>query len=76
MKKINIADEVLLHWRQGDGINANPHPYESSAGKINTGYLTTFQEYAVVSENRLTKLDNHEEIESIIPLIGCVTSPP
>ena len=37
---------------------------------INSGNITTFQEYSVVSENRLSKANNLKEIK-IGPLLGC-----
>lgn len=65
-------DEVIMHWRKGDGLNSTAPKYESNIGTINAGFVTTFQEYAVVSENRITKVDDTNKIERIIPLLGCV----
>ena len=71
VKTVNIGDEVIMHWRKGDGIDSSAAKYESSIGLINAGFVTTFQEYAVVSENRITALDDITGIERIIPLLGC-----
>jgi len=54
--KVSNGDQVILHWIKGSGRNAEPPSYLSSSGRINAGQITTFSEYAVISENRLTKV--------------------
>ena len=54
--KVNTGDEVILGWIKGDGIDAGGCVYEGPKGeKINSGAVTAFSEYAVISENRLVK---------------------
>ena len=36
---------------KGSGINSNPPTYHSRKTKINAGWVTTFNNYAIVSEN-------------------------
>jgi len=62
---------VVMHWRQGSGLQAPPPIYHSkSLGNVNAGWVTTFNEMAVVSENRLTSVPS-----SLYPdfaaLMGC-----
>lgn len=71
VKKININDEVIMHWRTSKGTSAKPTSYLSENGVINAGLLTTFQNYAVVSENRLTKVNQFKKFNKIAPLLGC-----
>ena len=72
IKKFKIGDYVVMHWRKGSGINSIAHSYESKFGKINAGQVTTFQEYAVISENRLTKIKKFKDKNiSLAPLLGC-----
>ncbi|MDB2652622.1 medium chain dehydrogenase/reductase family protein [Candidatus Pelagibacter bacterium] len=71
VKKININDYVVMHWRKGNGINAVGAKYNSEFGLINAGQVTTFQEYAVVSENRLTKIKPLKKMIKLMPLLGC-----
>jgi len=71
VKKMNINDHVVMHWRKGVGENAEGAKYLSNNGIINSGQITTFQEYAVVSENRLTKVKHAKKLISIMPLLGC-----
>ena len=58
VNKVKINDQVILHWRVSKGMNSSPINYLSRIGKINAGQVTTFQEYAVISENRITKIKN------------------
>ena len=70
-KNIKINDHVIMHWRKGKGINASGAKYNSSIGTINAGQVTTFQEYAVVSENRLSKIKPIKKLTKLMPLLGC-----
>ncbi|GEA11682.1 zinc-binding dehydrogenase [Alteromonas sp. KUL49] len=45
-------DTVVLSWIKGTGIEAGGSVYESPMGSINAGAVTTYSDYAVVSENR------------------------
>lgn len=67
---VNVGDHVVLHWRKGLGINAIPPVYYSKDIKINAGQITTFNEYAIVSENRVTKIPDEADMK-IAALFGC-----
>lgn len=54
--KVKVNDKVILGWIKSTGINALPATYKCDGGNINSGNITTFSEYSVVSENRLVKL--------------------
>ena len=72
VKKFKKKQKVILHWRKGSGINAKPFTYFSKKfGKINSGQVTTFSQYSVVSENRLTKFKTKKRYEKFAPLLGC-----
>ncbi len=64
------GDLVIAHWRKGEGIDAGPSVLNSSMGSINTGSVTTFAEYSLISENRLTVLPKGISFENA-PLLGC-----
>jgi len=55
-KKIKVGDKVILHWQKSNGINSITPQYSFKKMKINSGWVTTFNEKCIVSENRLTKL--------------------
>lgn len=52
--KVKSGCRVILHWKPGSGREAEPAVYRSGRLRVNAGRVTTFQQYAVVSENRLT----------------------
>lgn len=73
--KVKKKDLVLLHWMPSDGINSKPPVYlDENKKKINAGYLTTFNEYSIVSENRLTKIDKNNKNLLDYLLLGCTSS--
>lgn len=72
-KSFKINDHVILHWRQNDLKNAKPAKYISGSKVINAGNVTTFQEFGIISENRLTKIPKptNRNIIKLLPLLGC-----
>ena len=58
VKKVKKDDKVILSWIKGEGINSETPKYPYGKKIVNGGYVTTFNELAVISENRLTKIDN------------------
>ncbi len=74
VRNVKIGDHVVLHWRKGVGIDSLPPKYLSNSGKqIGGGWVTTFNEYSVVSENRLTSIDKDIPFESAA-LMGCAVT--
>ena len=71
--KVKEGDHVVLHWRPGEGIEANPPKYKWKGKVLNAGYVTTFNEYAIVSENRITPIPKDYPLE-IAPLYGCAVT--
>ena len=71
---VNKDDKVVLHWRQGDGIQSPSPTYHSkNLGTVNAGWVTTFNQYAVVSENRITTIPEDFDSE-IAALMGCAVT--
>jgi S-(hydroxymethyl)glutathione dehydrogenase/alcohol dehydrogenase len=54
--RVDIGDQVVLSWIKGDGCDVPGTVYAWDGRAVNAGGITTFQDYAVISENRLTKL--------------------
>lgn len=70
VRTVKPGDKVVMHWRKGAGLESLTPTYASRLGKVNAGWVTTFNEYAVVSENRLTAIP--VEFDSrIAALFGC-----
>lgn len=66
--RVKSGDRVVLHWRPAAGIQAQPTKYQLAGRTVNAGNITTFQNLAVVSENRLTPVpaDTDPEIASLL----------
>jgi len=64
------GDHVVLSWIRGPGIQSETPTYLSDAGPVNAGWITTFNEYAVVSENRVTPIRKDMPLEAAA-LLGC-----
>ena len=66
-------DIVVLHWRPSQGIQCQPPAYKWRDKKLNAGWVTTFNEYAVVSENRMTAIPPNYNLRDA-PLLGCAVT--
>lgn len=74
VRHVAVNDSVIMHWRKGVGIEANPPKYKIANDRgyelVGGGWITTFNEMAVVSENRLTKVPGTTSPE-FMALMGC-----
>lgn len=73
VKTVNKGDKVVMHWMPGAGIQAEPPIYNWNGRKVNAGWVTTFNEYAVVSENRLTVIPPDFDMK-LATLFGCAVT--
>lgn len=63
--KVKPYDDVVLTWIKSNGLEGGPKKY----GECNAGSITTFQEYSVISENRLVVLNSN----CLYPaMLGCM----
>jgi len=74
VRSVRAGDTVVCHWRKGAGIQA-PTPTFASAtlGTVNAGWVTTFGEYSIVSENRVTPIPESLDPE-VAALFGCAVT--
>jgi len=70
---VEPGDTVVLHWRPSLGIQCPPPSYGWRGKKLNAGWVTTFNEYAVVSENRMTVIPADFDLK-VAPLFGCAVT--
>jgi S-(hydroxymethyl)glutathione dehydrogenase/alcohol dehydrogenase len=71
---VKPGDRVICHWRKGAGLQGPTAAYTSKAfPKVNSGWVTTFSEYSVVSENRVTKVPADFDPETGA-LFGCAVT--
>ena len=75
--QVKPGDHVVMHWRKGQGIEAKPPRYKwgwmPPNGSVGGGWVTTFNEMAVVSENRLTPIPKDISFD-VAALMGCAVT--
>ena len=70
---VKEGDHVVLHWRPSRGLQAPTPEYRWNGKKVNAGWVTTFNEQAVISENRLTVIPDYFDMRQA-PLFGCAVT--
>ena len=70
---VKSGDTVVLHWRPSRGIQSLTPSYKWRGQKLNAGWVTTFNEFAIISENRLTVLPSSYDLK-VAPLLGCAVT--
>lgn len=70
---VKPGDRVVCHWRKGAGLQAPTPKYKSQLGDVNSGWVTTFSDYSILSENRVTKVPSDFDPESGA-LLGCAVT--
>ena len=73
VRHVKTGDRVVLHWRKGAGLESIAPVYASPIGDVNAGWVTTFNEFAVVSENRVTAIPADFDPE-VAALFGCAVT--
>lgn len=73
VRKVKSGDHVVLHWMKGSGIDAATPYYDWNGTVVNAGQITTFSEYTVVSENRVTPIPAYARFEAAA-LLGCAVT--
>jgi S-(hydroxymethyl)glutathione dehydrogenase/alcohol dehydrogenase len=73
VRKVKKGDKVCLHWRKGTGIESDFPRYIYKGKEITSGKVTTFSEYSIVSENRVTPVPS-DTPNDLTALLGCALS--
>jgi len=73
VKHVKPGDIVVLHWRKGLGIEGAPPLYRWRGERLNAGWIATFNEYAIVAENRVTAVPVDSDLE-VAALFGCAVT--
>lgn len=68
--RVKSGDRVVLSWIKGPGMEVSGTKYSWNGKPVNAGAITTFSDYAIISENRLTPLDP-EIAFAPAALLGC-----
>ena len=70
VSKVKVGDKVVLHWKKSDGLESGFPTYYCDGQKIGGGKVTTLSEYSLVSENRMTVVDQSTP-NDFSALLGC-----
>lgn len=70
VNKVAKGDKVILGWIKGRGLDVAGSQYKSGSQIVNAGAVTTFNEFAVVSENRCVLLPEGIPMDVAV-LFGC-----
>ena len=70
---VSVGDHVVLHWRPSKGIQSPTPKYTWGEKQVNAGWITTFNDKAVISENRLTVIPKDFDMR-LAPLFGCAVT--
>jgi S-(hydroxymethyl)glutathione dehydrogenase/alcohol dehydrogenase len=73
VRTVKKGDRVVMHWRPSNGIQSETPAYSWNGRKVNAGWVTTFNNYAIASENRLTPIPADFDLR-IAPLFGCAVT--
>jgi S-(hydroxymethyl)glutathione dehydrogenase/alcohol dehydrogenase len=68
--KVGPGDRVVLGWIRGSGIDAGGAEYACGSEVLSAGAVTTFNDHAVVSENRCVKVPEGVPLDVAV-LFGC-----
>lgn len=71
VQKVQAGDHVVLTWIKGSGCDAPATQYHRHDGSVvNSGAISTFMEYAIISENRLVPIPEVMPLKEAA-LLGC-----
>jgi S-(hydroxymethyl)glutathione dehydrogenase/alcohol dehydrogenase len=70
VSKIKVGDDVILTWINSKGLDSVNPEYFYKNKKINSGKVTTFSNYTIVSENRLVRKPKYINFKNAV-LLGC-----
>jgi len=68
-----VGDHVVLHWRKSSGLQSSTPKYLWNGKQVNAGWVTTFNEKTIVSENRITVIPKNFDLR-IAALFGCAVT--
>ena len=73
VRTVSEGDQVVLHWRPGEGIESETPKYLWRDKIVNAGWVTTFNKHAIVSENRCTSVESGTN-KDLTALMGCAVT--
>lgn len=71
--KVKPGDKVILSWIKSSGADVPCTIYDWNGCKVNAGGITTFSKQSIISENRLTVINEEISLKEAA-LIGCAVA--
>ena len=74
VKGIKTGDKVVLSWiKNKENGSINPYYLDKKNKVINSGLVSTFSKFAIVSNDRVYKINNYDIPLDIAALLGCAS---
>jgi len=73
VRKVEPGDHVVMHWTKGAGIDSAPPRFKWDGAVVSAGWATTFSDYTIVSENRVTPIPKDLKFD-VAALLGCAVT--
>lgn len=73
VRKVKGGDHVVLHWMKGSGIDSEPPRFRWNGTEVSAGWVTTFSQYTIASENRITSIPKDVPLDAA-SLLGCAAT--
>jgi len=73
VRTVKKGDRVVMHWRPSAGLQSETPAYHWNGARVNAGWVTTFNDRAIVSENRVTPIPEDVDLRTA-PLLGCAVT--
>lgn len=71
VQKVTVGEHVVLTWIKGSGLDIPATQYHRHDGAVvNSGAISTFMEYSIISENRLVPIPREMPLKEAA-LLGC-----
>ena len=74
VSKVKPGDHVVCHWRPSPGISGPCPQYDWNGKKVNAGHITTFSQFAILSETRVTPIDKKYNFEIASLMADTITT--
>lgn len=72
--RVKEGDHVVCHWRPAPGISGKCPQYDWNGKKVNAGHITTFSEYSILSESRVTPIDKKYSFDVAALMADTITT--
>jgi len=73
VRKVKVGDRVVVHWIKGQGIDSAAPRFKRGEEVVSAGWATTFSDYTIASENRVTPVKGDVPFE-VLALMGCAVT--